>query len=267
MQTLRQLGAGFAMVFAFLLLVLGAFSISLMESGLAPLVPATVPPTSQPTIGEIPTLPALPILQTPTAEPTTPATASPTLPPPPVSCQPPAGWQGIIVQPTDTLESLASAYRISASEIMTRNCLISTNLLAGSILYVPAVATSTAIFFQPPAATQACGPPPAWTATYIVQQGDTLFRISVLYRVTVSQLQQANCLGGNTQITPGQRLRVPNVPTSTATFTPIVIIFATDTPTPTITTSATTSPTLPPPSATTEPSITPPADSSPTATP
>ncbi len=255
MQSLRQLGAGFVMIFAFLLLVLGAFSISLMEGGLTPPAPVTVTPSPALAAGELPTLPALPILQSPTSQPT--ASPSPTLPPPPTNCPPPIGWQGVIVQPFDTLESLAASYQVSAADIIQQNCLLSTNLMPGSILYLPVTATSTTAFFLPSATIRACGPPPTWTATYIVQQGDTLFKISVLYRVTVTQLQQANCLVNINQITPGQVLRVPNVATSTPSATPLILIFPTNTPSPTA--SASPTPTPPPPTTSAPPTAEPPS--------
>jgi LysM repeat protein len=131
----------------------------------------------------------------------------------------------IAVQAYDTLDSLALAYRVSVSDLQKANCLVSTELAAGSFLYVPPLPTST---------RPACGAPAGWVI-YTVQPGDTLFRISLLYRVSVAQLQQANCLGASSNIVSGQQLRVPNVATSTATFTPMTP--ATATPTTTLTTT------------------------------
>jgi len=86
-----------------------------------------------------------------------------------------------------------------------------------------------------------------WTATYIVQQGDTLSTIARLYNVTVAQIQQANCLADPNNIIVGLPLRVPFVrpantvgptltPTSTPTppptFTPTTPPKFTDTPRP-----------------------------------
>lgn len=45
--------------------------------------------------------------------------------------------------------------------------------------------------------------------TYMVQKGDSLWSISVKFKVTVSQLQQANGLSG-TMIWPGQKLTIPS---------------------------------------------------------
>lgn len=71
----------------------------------------------------------------------------------------------------------------------------------------------------PPQPPSECGPPASWTI-YIVQPGDTLYRIGQAYGVTVDQLIFANCLVSTT-IRAGQQLWVPNVvpqfPTATIT--------------------------------------------------
>jgi len=89
-----------------------------------------------------------------------------------------------------------------------------------------------------------CGAPAGWVQ-YIVQPGDNLYQISLRYRLSVSELQSANCLGGSTLIYSGQKLWVPNVPTSTPAAPTVFIEFPTatpipsDTPTPTTTGTAT----------------------------
>ncbi len=83
-----------------------------------------------------------------------------------------------------------------------------------------------------------CGAPYGWIQ-YTVQPGDTLYAIGQAYGVTVSQLQQANCLGSSTIIHAGEKLWVPNVITRTPSATPIDIIFDTETPTPSETPSPT----------------------------
>jgi len=54
----------------------------------------------------------------------------------------------------------------------------------------------------------ACGPYRGWVRGYIVQPGDTLYRIALKHGVTVAQLQRANCLT-DTLIFAGERLWVP----------------------------------------------------------
>lgn len=53
-----------------------------------------------------------------------------------------------------------------------------------------------------------CGAPRTWV-TYIIQPGDSLYRLSQYYGVTVAALQSANCLGSSTVLHTGQILRVP----------------------------------------------------------
>lgn len=56
--------------------------------------------------------------------------------------------------------------------------------------------------------TTACGPYTGWIKGYIVQPGDTLFRIATMHGISVKILQQANCKTG-TVIYAGERLWVP----------------------------------------------------------
>lgn len=167
------------------------------------------------------------------------------------ACPPPAGWGTVIVQPGDTLESLASTYNTTIKALKRANCLTGNTIYPGSLIYVPGTLPPTAI---------PCGPPPGWVY-YVVQPGDTLYSLGRAYGVSVFALQQANCMGNLTTIRVGQRLYVPNVtPAFTPTFTPR----PSATPTP----SQTPSPTAisPTPSWTPTSSVTPPS-STPTDTP
>ncbi|MCJ7530789.1 MAG: LysM peptidoglycan-binding domain-containing protein [Anaerolineales bacterium] len=146
-------------------------------------------------------------------------TANPTPLPIPSSCPPPANWSPITVQTGDTLDSLAQTYATSTLFLGQANCLLSPNLVPGTILYVPGQPTA-----QPPAH---CGPPPGWVF-YTVRVFDTLTYLSRLFGVTVAELQFANCMEDSTIIRVGQQVYVPNVPTREvppnvpyATYTPI----------------------------------------------
>ncbi len=77
-------------------------------------------------------------------------------------------------------------------------------------------------------ASKACGPFPGWVKAYVVQPGDTMFHVAMLYRTTVLDLQRANCKT-SFLIFVGERLWVPNVATATAGVTIIPPFF--DTPT------------------------------------
>jgi LysM repeat protein len=239
MKALRQLGGGFLLGILSIGLVLGGFALAMAEGGLIPAIVTRPSPTAIPQ-SAYPTLELLPSLDgssAPTVAEITPSiTPTHTLPPPPTSCLPPAGWIALTVQPFDTLASLALTYRLDVASLKDANCLLSDELVGGSILYVPPLASNTQV---------ACGAPAGWV-TYIVKPGDTLYRISILYRVSIAQLQQANCLGASSAIYSGQRLRVPNVLVSTATFTPFVSPTATasQTLTPGLTVEITPSPTV-----------------------
>ena len=58
------------------------------------------------------------------------------------------------------------------------------------------------------APTTGCGPFPGWILGYVVRPGDTLFRLAMRYRISVSDLVQGNCRTSSV-IYPGERLWVP----------------------------------------------------------
>ncbi len=142
-------------------------------------------------------------------------TWTPTLSPSPTTCPHPLGWLPYTVRSGDTLSKLAIYYRISVADLQRANCLLTTGLLPGSVIYVPPVPTQT---------PWPCGHPSGWII-YIVQRGDTLYRLSLTYGVTVAQLQQANCLADPNNLFVGQQLYVPPwaatpLPTIPAAATP-----------------------------------------------
>lgn len=83
-------------------------------------------------------------------------------------------------------------------------------------------------FTQSPNPTfEACPQPGGWTV-YVVKPTDSLLRLSMIYDLSVEELQAANCMGSRTTIRPGDRLYVPVLPTTTqlptATPTRVVIV-------------------------------------------
>lgn len=62
-------------------------------------------------------------------------------------------------------------------------------------------------------------------APYIVAPTDSLYRLSVLYRVSVDELQKANCMDEKTVILPGQVIYLPVLPTPTPSATPTQVIY------------------------------------------
>ena len=90
--------------------------------------------------------------------------------------------------------------------------------------------------------TAACGPYAGWIRTYVVQPGDTLFRIATMHGIRVEILQRANCKTG-TLIYAGERLWVPfALPPPTE----LTIIPTFDTPTDEVTPTSSPTPTTTP---------------------
>lgn len=256
MQALRQVGGGLFLGLLSLLIVIGGISLSIAEgNALRPsltftstITKSAIPPASAPGETDHPASPIPSASLSPSASPI-----------PPINCPPPTGWVLIITYPGDTLEILATRFHTTPGALVNANCLVSSNLLPGYSLYVPPVPTITPV---------PCGPPFSWVR-YTVQSGDNLYRISQLFRITVTQLQQANCLGYSTTIYTGQNLWVPNVATSTPFATPINIEFDTVTPIPTDTLPPTSPSTNVPPLTTATPTSTsiPPPTETPPSTP
>jgi len=257
MGTLRQLGSSLFVATFSLALVIGGISLALAES-YVPVVPtptetqALIPFVATPTLRPLQPLPEIT-----TASP--PPTQTATIPPP-TSCLPPLGWIPVTVGTGDDLTTLAYRYRSTPESLRSANCLFSTDLPAGSIIYVPPIATNTPV---------PCGPPPGWIR-YTVQPGNSMYSLSQAYGVSISALQFANCMSASqTYLAVGQSVWVPNVPTrtpratATATLTPVSIVFptlthtstatqtatqiSTPTATPTSTATGTSTATLPPP--------------------
>jgi LysM repeat protein len=86
---------------------------------------------------------------------------------------------------------------------------------------------------QAEATSVPCKAPGSWVP-YVVQEGDTLYRLSQAYGITVAQLQKANCLGTSTLLKVGQTLVVPPwAPQPTIYLTPTYTSTATYPPLPT----------------------------------
>jgi len=209
MKALRQMGSGFIIGAISRLLVIGGISLSLAESSAPPLPPT---PSPIPTTFAVEFASPFPSSTPPPAIPTDTLVSlpTPTIVIQPTSCTIPAGWIPITVGANDNLYSIAERYKTTADNLDTINCMHNILPAAGSVIYVPPVPTVTVI---------PCGPPSSWIRAHSVKAGENLYRISLLYRTTVTQLQSANCMGSSTIIHVGQLLWVPNVPTSTPGIT------------------------------------------------
>lgn len=127
-----------------------------------------------------------------------------------------------IVQPGETLESIAQRYSLSVEELSARN-----NLVDASSFYVGLLLDVSMSSVPPPLApapTEAAAEqpvsvptevPPAVNSTpsqvviHVVQRGQTLYRIAQQYGVTVNDLAQVNQISDPTLIYAGQELIIP----------------------------------------------------------
>lgn len=136
-------------------------------------------------------------------QPTT-TTASAT--PPPL----PANTSTYTVVRGDTLFRIAQRFGTTTSVLASLNGITNPSLIyAGQVLRIPAAGTPA------PSATPTTPPsrPPQGDA-YVVQRGDTLYRIAVRNNTTVSALVAANNITNPNVIFVGQRLVIPGATTT-----------------------------------------------------
>ncbi|NWG16639.1 MAG: LysM peptidoglycan-binding domain-containing protein [Chloroflexi bacterium] len=103
-----------------------------------------------------------------------------------------------MVQPGDTLFRIALRFSTTVSTLARLNGIVNPNLIfAGQALFVPVT-----VYPQPI-------PPTPSPATYVVQYGDTLFRVALRFRVSIVALIQANGILDPNRIYVGQVLLIP----------------------------------------------------------
>jgi murein DD-endopeptidase MepM/ murein hydrolase activator NlpD len=113
-----------------------------------------------------------------------------------------------VVQPGETLRSIAELYGLTVEGLAAQNTINDPNTI-----YVGQVLTINA--GEPPAATAT--PSPTQVASsgmnviHVVQQGETLFKIATSYGLTVNDLASANSITDPTLIYAGQQLVIPGV--------------------------------------------------------
>jgi LysM repeat protein len=156
-------------------------------SGGATATPTSTVPIATPT----PTPTGTVIVPTPT--PTTPVTPQPTT-------TPPTGCPTIlIIQPGDTLYSIALRYGVSVQAILAANNLPNPNCIyVGQQLIIPCPGV--------PMPTPTPGAPGPQPTVYVVQPGDTLYSIARRFGTTVQAIAQANHILNPNLIYVGQRL-------------------------------------------------------------
>ena len=110
------------------------------------------------------------------------------------------GYTVHVVQPGETLYSIAMRYGVSAAAIASANNIYNPDLIyAGQSLVIPGS-------YAPPAPP---APHPAPGGTYVVQLGDTLSAIAWKFGTTVSALMAANNITNPNWIYAGQVLVIP----------------------------------------------------------
>jgi LysM repeat protein len=88
----------------------------------------------------------------------------------------------------------------------------------------PQFPTLNGITLIPTQTKALCGSPATWIV-YIVRPGDSLYHLSLVYGVTVAELQRANCLGTSSILHTGQLLYVPPIaPLAPSPTIPYVVI-------------------------------------------
>ncbi len=139
-----------------------------------------------------------------------------------------------VVQPGDTLFTIALEYGVSMDAIIEANNIVNPRVIRlGSTLIIPGVdgATDSTPTPAAPAPTRAAPLPPGQLpphARYVsggvlhtVQLGESLSRISIMYNILLTIIQEANDLSNPRLVFAGQELFIPGVlPPHTATPTP-----------------------------------------------
>ncbi|RAV82268.1 hypothetical protein DBT52_04335 [Aerococcus mictus] len=113
------------------------------------------------------------------------------------------------VQSGDSLWRISNKYGVSIQDLMTWNKLGANYMLhPGDKLVVQAPAKAEAPTSKPSTDKPAESTKPAESASYTVQSGDSLWRISNKYGVSIQDLMTWNKLGANYMLHPGDKLVV-----------------------------------------------------------
>jgi LysM repeat protein len=136
-----------------------------------------------------------------------------------------------VVQRGDTLFAIGRRFGVNPYDIARANNIINPNLIyPGQSLIIPTGGVVWPPTPPPPTtATATPTPPSGGVITYVVQRGDTLYRIALRFGTTIAALRAANNLHNTNLIYVGQVLIIP-IGSTPPTATPVG---PTRTPTPT----------------------------------
>ena len=113
----------------------------------------------------------------------------------------------------DSLWKIANLYKISINNIKELNDLTTDMILVGQILKIPVISTEEQPIEQINELNEETKPIITYL-THTVSSGDTIWSISIKYRIPMQELITENNLNSNTWLTIGQKLRIPvhNIP-------------------------------------------------------
>ncbi len=117
-----------------------------------------------------------------------------------------------IIQPGDTLSRIAARFNTTAATLAQLNGITNPNTIYyGQRITIPVAGQEGSVTVpQPPAPTATTQAPAVEPTTYVVQRGDTLFKIAARFNVTVARLAEANGIRNTNLVYVGQRLVIPS---------------------------------------------------------
>jgi len=118
------------------------------------------------------------------------------------------------VQPGDTLYRISLRFGLSVAQLASTNGIVNPNLIyVGQVLQISGTSVQPPIQptpVVPPPVVVLTPPPPSSGSQYTVQPGDTLYRISIRFGVSLNALIQLNGIVNPSLIYVGQVLQIPN---------------------------------------------------------
>lgn len=131
------------------------------------------------------------------------------------ACPVPEGWEPYTVKAKDTLKTLAKKRKTTVDAILKGNCLDSSKVTVGMILYLPSLSTATP---TPPD----CKMPKGWIE-YTLQENDSLVALADTVGITLLELQTINCIAEDDDVEAGAIIFLPLDPATVPTRTPAAI--------------------------------------------